>query len=374
MTCQAPQPASGALPQRRWVRLGFALFFAASGCGDSAPLASDPGADAHGATLEVAIEFGERAFVELATPAQLARAPAADSKDWHLAFEGLDVFTNGGVSGPGSGSAFGPLTPATWLWDTAPAVPLLSRDRAGGAFVDWYDYDGTTHQLFSRYHVYGVLDGERFYKVQILSYYGEVAGAPVGARYHLRYAEVGSAGNRPTTELESLDASAGGPKGGDEEPSICLDLATGASAPLTVAEARASDAWHVCLRRDAIAVNGGESGPRGVSAVDLDAAQTASETEAEVQARSAESELARFDAVDLRTLADVALRWRTDGIVTAFSDKWLDFDAEPTRPTDEAWLVIAPDGTTKFLVAFDSLSGDLTRGSATLSLSVKTVR
>lgn len=339
------------------------------------------GADGAGGTssatgpLLLTIGPDSRTFVELGTPAEVtAKGNGESSIAWDIAFQGRDVFINGGISGPGSSKAFGPLSAPTYLSDTAPEVPLMLQDRAGGALLDWYDYVGTTHQLYSRYHVYGLRDGERFYKLQILGYYGELQGAPVSALYRVRYAEVLADGLGDLHEVSGIDAIAGGSKDDDSVPSSCLELDTEEISSLTPAEAAESDAWQLCFRREGIAVNGGLSGPRGMEAVDLQADLTADETEAQIKMRTAASEQAVFDDADFAALSDPALVYRADGVVTAFSQRWLEPGSEPLALSDSVWLVIGADGASQYLMRLSDLSGDPATGPATLRLEAKSVR
>ena len=183
-----------------------------------------------------------------------------------LAFEGLEIATNSGVSGPGAASAFGPLDPVVFLDDVAPDVPFLVTDRTGGAFVRWYFYEGApSHALLTRLHVFGVKDGERLFKVQILNYYGVRDNAPVAALYDVRYAELfpdGTSG--ATAEATAIDGTLGGGSGASDAAGECLDLGTGERAMLTPDQAHASSAWHLCFRRENVSVNG-EEGGRAVS-------------------------------------------------------------------------------------------------------------
>jgi hypothetical protein len=354
--------------------LGFSL-----GC-SSGSVAGAPGDDGDATdkqveSIVVELHPDRRAFVELATPSVVhVDGLGETSIAWDLALQGRDIFTNGGISGPGDSSAFGPLSAPTFLSDTAPDVPLLLKDRAGGALLDWYDYGGNTHQLFSRYHVYALRDGERLYKLQVLGYYGERRGAPVAALYHVRYAEVTPDGVAELHELSMIDATAGGSEDSDDEPSACLELDRERITPLTPAEARRSMDWQLCFRREAIAVNGGLSGPRGVSAVDLQADETAGETEAEIQARSAESEQERFAELDYAALDDSALVYREDGVVTAFGARWLVPGSSPLELSDSSWLVVGADGASKYLLRLSELSGDPGREPAALRLEAKSVR
>jgi hypothetical protein len=315
-----------------------------------------------------------RVYLDLATPAVITPADGEPSTDWDLALSGYDVLTNSGPSGPGNGSAFGPLDPIEFLGDVVPVVPFLSPDTTGGAFLDWWKYDNTEHIIWSRYHVYGIKDGDRLWKVQVLSFYGVEQGAPVSALYQARYAEVLAGGPGPVTTLTAIDGTAGGPSPPETAPSDCLDLDSGALIPLTPPEALASKAWHLCFRRSEIAVNGEYGGPKGVLAVDIDAASTAKETLAEVKAKTAESELPRFEGIDQATLTAPELVYRGDRIVTAFTDQWIAPDPAPAAPKDAAWFIMGADGESKFLLRFDRFEGPTDKSPGKVTLRVKTVK
>jgi hypothetical protein len=349
---------------------------AALGCSSSTVEPGDGTSEPSRDVLALVVGPDARTFVELSKPSALDLAGTGETSiAWDLALQGRDVFTNGGVSGPGNSSAFGPLSAPTFLSDSAPDTPLLLKDRAGGPLLDWYDYAGESHQLYSRYHVYGLRDGERRFKLQLLGYYAEELGAPISAHYSLRYAEVLPDGsNGEIIVLSKIDASAGGSKDNEDEPSACVDLDSQEVSLLRPDDASESDAWHLCFRREAVSVNGGRSGPRGVESVDLQAADSPNETEKEIQARTAASELAVFEAVDFDTLDDDALGWRVDGVATAFADLWLEPGSEPLALSDTVWLVVAADGVTKHLVKLEDLQGDPATEQATLGLRAKRVR
>lgn len=313
------------------------------------------GLDGDGSVLSVPVPESGRVYVALGPLALVGTSSA--STDWDLAFEGRDVFTNGGASGPGKGGAFGPLDPAIFDTGKLPDLPFLAEDTAGGPFATWYEYDEPTHALWSRYHVYGLRDGNRYYKLQILSYYGEVGGAPVSALYRLRYAEVGAGGVGPTTTLDHVDATSEGASTPGDTPGACLDLATGKSRVLTVTEGASSSDWHLCFRRDRVSLNGGLSGPRGVEAADLDASQTAAETLPALQKKTAESELGRFDAVTYASLTAPAVAYHGDDqIRSAFTDQWLASGPGPLSPEPGTWLVAGASGA-RHLVRFPRFEG-----------------
>lgn len=334
---------------------------AEAGGGGEGGQAADGGGGEGGAPISeegtpLSVELGaEPVYIDLET-----LAPTGVDTSWDLAFDGTNVLTNGGVSGEKQGAAFGPLSSLVFLADTIPEHPFLVEDRAGGAFLEWYEYDGTNHALYSRYHVQGVRRGDAFYKVQILGYYGEIEGAPVSAVYQLRYAEVTPDGPGDTIAVENLDATAGGASGDEDAPSRCLILATGEQLELTPAEVVADATWDLCFRRDLVSVNGGEGGPGGVTAIDLHAGETLDETLEEIMERTADSEEERFDAIDYDDLTKRDLVYTGDGVVSAFTGRWIEPGSSPPAPEpDSAWLVAAADGVAAFLIVFESItSGD----------------
>lgn len=336
------------------------------GAGTTSSSTEDPFAS--GAVVEVEVPAEGRALVDLDSA-----AVTQDEGGWDLAFEGQDVFTNGGASGSGKGAAFGPFDAPAFLGDEVPEHPFLIEDEAGGAFLEWYAYEGTTHALYSRFHVYGVRRGDDVFKVQVLGYYGDVAGAPVSAVYSVRVARVTASGVGTTSVVEGIDATAGGVSGTEADPSACLTLATLGTAALTPAEAAASKDWDLCFRRASISVNGGLGGPGGVEAVDLDREGTAREALEDVKKLTAASELGRFDAVTHAELSDPKLPWRGDRIVSAFSDKWIEPGSSPAAPASATWLVAASDGKTPFFVAFESFTGATANRPGTVRLRVKAI-
>lgn len=336
---------------------------AAAAGADSGSGAGAPGEETGGSSAgtmvgrELTLEVGAdtSTFVDLDGARSLALDDddAARSTAWDLRFRGWDIFTNGGASGGGKGAAFGPLPFTYFVAASDPTdVPFLIEDKAAGAFRDWYLYDGQWHSLYSRFHVYGVKSGSRLFKLQLLGYYGDVQGAPVSALYRLRYAEVTPESNGDVTEISSLDATAGGLGGDDGAPSGCLSLVTGERLALTPAEAAESSAWDLSFRRDSISVNGGLGGPGDVTAVDLGADASESETLDAIEALTPENQAERFDGIDYAALTAPALKYRGDRIVSAFSEAWVDPSSDPpSLAANDTWLVVGADGKSRFLVA-----------------------
>lgn len=338
---------------------------------------SESSDDLPGSELIVEVRGEEPVYVELQTPAQLESDGENAPSKWDLQFRSLEIFTNGGASGRGVGAAFGPGDPLDFLFDDVPEVPFLRTDRAGGAFLQWYLYEGAGHSLWSRGHVYGVRSGDDYWKVQILGYYGEVQNAPVSALYQLRYAKVGGgAGADPAAEMvevANLDATAGGATLDETTPSACLDLQSGERRALSLSEASKRDDWHLCFRRDAISVNNEPSGPGDVVAVDLDAAKTLEESAQSVQALTADSLLPGFQRVDYETLTDPRLEYIRDGVVSAFGRRWFTRDGERIIPSDASWFVRSGDARHYYLVIFRSVSA-LEGGGYRVEMRVREVK
>jgi hypothetical protein len=360
------------------------LFVAALGCDEGrGSVSTMPPADvgsandaqaifAGGRELRVVVGANERSYVNLAND-KVVTPSASPSSDWDLAFQGYDIFTSSGPSATNAaasgGAAFGPFESGVFANEKAPSVPFLTPDRVGGAFLDWYKYEGSpNHVLWSRFHVFGVRDGDKLYKVQILSYYGERDGAAVPALYKVRYAALNPPG--PTQEIERLDGSAGGASAAATTPHECLDLVQGTRVFMTSEQARSSTAWHLCFRRQSIIINGEAGGPRSVGGVNLSAAEVANEELSVIKQRTEASERARFDAV---TSAEfTGLPFRGDRIVSAFAQAW--FSPKELRPLPNAWLVAAANGKQKYLVGFVRFEGATLTTPGTIILRVKAVK
>jgi hypothetical protein len=339
-----------------------------SGGGAGGAAAAEPGKE-----LSVAVPSTGRVFIRLSTPEVVTiDGDGKSSKDWDLALSGYDILTNGGVSGSGDGKAFGPLDVRNFTLDGVPEVPFLTTDHTGGAFLTWYKYDGTEHALWSRYRLYGLRDGARLWKVQILSYYGLLQGAPVSALYQVRYAEVKDTGVDATQTLADIDGTAGGASPTTDVASECVDLSTGQRLMLKPSETIASKVWQLCFRRETVSVNGELGGPRGVTAVDLDA--EANETLTEVQAKTEDTELPRFNATGAAELNDPKLTYRGDHIVTAFTDHWLEPGATPPAPREASWYVIGADGTSQYQIKFIRFEGPGADTPGTVVMRVRPVQ
>ncbi len=318
-----------------------------------------------GTPTTLAIGTNSATFVDLSELGVVETERSA--LDWDLVFEGWRVFTNGGVSGPGRGAVFGPSDPLDLLFDTVPSVPLL-QDKARGGLTDWFIYMGGT--VSSRMHIFGIQDGAKYWKLQVLSYYGQdtTTGMEASALIELRYARMDDDGASEVIVVEGLDATSGGYGAVDDTTAGCLDLRTGESLLLDKEARQGSEEWHVCFQRTDAFVNGGLSGPGRVLAADLDRlSQIPLETEAD-----ADAELARFEAVTLDELTDADVVYGADdGISSIFEDNWVDAAGPNAEPLDASWIVRGADGLEHFALLFTGLQGATNESPGTVSLRVK---
>jgi hypothetical protein len=335
----------------------------AGACGDEHLATPDAGAmpDSGGETTPVPATTlmldatgGKHAFASL-RESKTVEVTAPDGSDaWDISLASYLLQTNSGPSGPGSGGAYGPVTDMPFdEIASAAVVPHSSAwraDRIASPFDGWYLYDkcpAGMHTLASRFHDYGIESGGRRWKLQIVTYYGLVMGAPQSARYAVRFAEVTSSGSAATQRIADLDAST----------AAFLDLASGAPVALTEADAASSPAWDIGFRRSDIFVNGGVAGPKGVRGVDLDAARV--DVDADICAMSEASEQGRFDAVAASQLAAPTLAWRTSDIEGALKDAWYAYDpiSHTISPGTGTWIVRGADGATFFKLAVVAIDG-----------------
>ncbi len=316
-------------------------------------------------TIEVAPD--SETFVDLS--ARGVVETTRNSTRWDLVFDGWKVYTNGGVSGPGQGAVFGPSDPLDLLFDTVPTVPLL-QDKPRGNLTDWFIYTGGT--VLCRMHVYGIRDGDAYWKLQVLSYYGveEASDTELSALFQLRYAAVDEDGSQETVLVDNLDATSGGYGNVDDTSAGCLNLATGERLSLDREQRATSRDWHVCFQRTDAFVNGGLSGPGNVSAADLDLdAVIPVETEADLEA-----EQERFEAIGIERLTDAGLDYATDELVSSlFEDNWVDEVGPDATPLEASWIVRGANGQEYFALLFTQLEDADDESPGTVDLRVKTL-
>lgn len=339
--------------------------------GDARDANADPNPDLPGRPLRVVLDPDRETFVDLGIPASFDGE--RDSTEWDLMFTGWDIFTNSGPSGPGVGAAFGPSDPLELLFDTVPEVPLRA-DRSEGPLANWYAYDAGT--VSSRQHIYGIRDGERLWKFQVLSYYGVVGETEVSAMYRVRYARVEPGAPGEVIELGEVDGTAGGFQGAVDARAGCLDLDSGEVRLLGAAELAEDRRWHLCFRRTQILLNSGLAGSRGVLGVDLDANEGDALEYAKQPAAAART---RFEAVDHAQLDAAGLSYRADDAIgSAFSGIWVADPGAAAVPSTGSWIVRGSDGERHYGLLFTEIEhgaeGLAETGPRAITLRVKPLR
>ncbi len=165
------------------------------------------GIDLTGPTRSAIVDVSEGAevYFNLSSGEPVAPADPATSPNWDLHFSGYIIRLNGGISGPGQGGAFPAYQTDQTFEDIIEAMGFgYFADKSGSAFSsdtgEWYSYDSTTHVLATRNHVYVIDTGEGLYKMQLLSYYREVAGSPVAGFITFRWRPLSG---EPPTAIQS---------------------------------------------------------------------------------------------------------------------------------------------------------------------------
>ncbi|WP_420124811.1 HmuY family protein [Longimicrobium sp.] len=130
-----------------------------------------------------------------------------------------------------------------------------------------------------------------------------------------------------------LPACDGNPAAGDDDGapqvlSVTLDGSAGwayadldaASPAMAVANPGANAEWDIAVNATSVMLNGGQAGPGGVTGWCL--CQNAAATDAQVQAFTADGNLAAFTAATAATAPVDPAAWRVDSLTSAFSGWW----------------------------------------------------
>ncbi len=154
-------------------------------------------------SIEVSAANGYKGFYDFSEGMQITVGDAATSMEWDLYFDGLyEIFLNSGPTGPGEAAAFpmhGELTDPTSLSECTahPPAPMF-QDYIASVFngdindpaANWYDYNGQTHTLTSKSHVYLIKTADALYKMRIESYYKNIGGVPTSGYYTVIWNEL----------------------------------------------------------------------------------------------------------------------------------------------------------------------------------------
>jgi len=271
----------------------------ASACGPTPPGDDD---DILATTsLDIDLAAGE-AWVSLREGRVLDPAEV-DPANWDLHVDGWNLFLNGGASGAGSGAGipFRDLDPDLQFEEVnreQDILYFLFQDDYGSVLSNWWAYGlRGGHNVYSRFHRYWIHDSGLWWKLQLLSYYQLVDGAPEAAHMGFRWQEVAEAGNGDVREL-IVDATAGGISAAPSDPLNhfkYVDLDLGEVLDHDDDSAAAALDWHIGFRRFYVRLNGGTSGGRGIGSFDVDADIV--ESDAALLEMTAQSTLAQFEAL-----------------------------------------------------------------------------
>lgn len=149
-----------------------------------------------GATQEGVIDVGDSTgYFDFSAGTQVYPADASSSLDWDIGFSVYNCFQNSGPFGNGACAAFlawGELGDPTDIdgFIAQPGGAPLFQDVPSSAFSGWYNYNGQTHTLTSKSHVYLIKTGDVVYKVRVESYYKNMSGVPVSGHYSFIWLEL----------------------------------------------------------------------------------------------------------------------------------------------------------------------------------------
>jgi len=152
--------------------------------------------DLSGTVVEASIPVGPgTGYFDFSVGAATTPADPANSTDWDIAFNNYNCMQNSGPNGSGSCAAFpafGELTDSTDIagFTSQPAGAPLFTDIPSSAMTGWYEYNGVTHQLTSKSHVYLVQSAGSVYKLRVESYYTNVGGLPASGHYTFIWSEL----------------------------------------------------------------------------------------------------------------------------------------------------------------------------------------
>tara|TARA_Y100000589_G_scaffold285146_1_gene284464 strand:+ start:545 stop:1615 length:1071 start_codon:yes stop_codon:yes gene_type:complete len=140
-------------------------------------------------SASVDVSEGREVYFNLRTGQEVSPSEPQNSLDWDLWFSGYSIKLNGGVSGSGEAAALPAYESGMSFEDiVAPVGAGYISDQVSSVFSDWYDYDMTTHTLFTKNHTYLINTSQQTYKIQLLDYYKSVEGSPVSGWITFRWA------------------------------------------------------------------------------------------------------------------------------------------------------------------------------------------
>ncbi len=136
---------------------------------------------------------GGPVYIDFSAGTTTQPADPRNSVDWDILFDSYDIHQNNTVFGSGHSATYeiwrDQTDPTNFLESgSAPTQPqAYFPDQLGSVMTNWYDYDGNTHTLTSKNHVYIIRHGAKHFKLQIRSYYKDISGSPVSGWYMINW-------------------------------------------------------------------------------------------------------------------------------------------------------------------------------------------
>jgi len=155
-------------------------------------------------SIHVLSANGYKGYYDFSTGSEVTPGDPSTSTDWDINIGGdYEIYLNSGPNGPGSCAAFpmfGELSDPTSMAECSaqPAMAPMFEDYIASVFngdindadANWYNYNGATHELTSKAHVYLIRNGSDLYKMRIDSYYRNIGGLPTSGYYTIIWNEL----------------------------------------------------------------------------------------------------------------------------------------------------------------------------------------
>lgn len=228
------------------------------------------------------------------------------SKEWDLAFKSTTILANSGVSGAGKVSVKRHTETSFDALSTADSSGYV-RDKADGddegTALDngfllgdaWYSYNGSTHVVTPRDHVYTVrANSGKFYKMQVTKYYDD-AGT---ARYvTFKWAELASP-FVTKADPENADVKITTVDADSMSDNAWTYYSFSSGSEVKPATPATSTDWDIAFKGLSIATNGGTSGTGNHEVVRLAGQDFDTLTQAPASGYSADAATTAFDSGD----------------------------------------------------------------------------
>lgn len=270
-------------------------------------------------TTVVAVSTVDTVYFSFET-GEVAVGTTPPDAEWHLAFQREHILLNSSISGPGTVEAADlagiSFDAVRWAPVDGYAVDLPDDDADGEdeeVLYTWFVYDYDNHVLDPSDFTYVVRTPQGDVRMTVETYYNEADGNSGYPKFHWAWLQAGGPLSLDKGQLR-VDASS-------ETDAVHVSLREWVA--LEPGDAAASDDWDLAFLGSAVALNGGTSGPGGLSAASV---------------------AADFDA-PIIVPGPKAFQADADG-VPALGEAFVQEKGGGASPADLTWLISRPDGST----------------------------